>query len=226
MTRSHLAQRHHVGGNGVDGITPEQMHIGMTGRDLPGLTRAATQIEARLMLGARRHARALEHMEAPIEVHRRGTAPERLHDGDVLVHLRVAVFLGQPDAVLQGFVIALPGNQVDRHAPARKLVHRADHAGEQHRIDIARSGRDQHLDGAGAGQHHRRADVGIPAGRRHRHQQIFEACSLGSPGDLLEEVHRGRHHAVATAVGDGVAGGGQKPAEFEGSQAGGHDQST
>ena len=217
VARSTFADVAHVGGDRLGRVAPEQVHIGVTGRQLPGFRRATAEVEAWVWslqwLG--RDPRAVDLVVAALEGDRPALGPQRLEDADLFVHQRVALFLGQQDAVLDRLGIALPGDQVDRDPTVRQLVHRSDHPGQQHRVHVARARCHQHADRPRARQNHRRADVGIPAGPGDGHQQVLETGFFSGSDHPVEHRHRRRHRRVAIGVGRGITGSGQEPAKLE-----------
>ena len=159
--------------------------------------------------------RALQLIELAIERHGTARRPQRLQDRDLLVHDLVALFLAPLHAFGSVLGLALAGDQVDADAAAGELVEGRDHLGQQHRIDVARPGRHQHAHRLRAGDHHGARNPRLPAGGLHRHQHVFEACRFGRLHDLVEKIERRRHQSVGLAVGRGVAGSRQEPAELQ-----------
>ena len=213
----HAADLDHVGADALVGVAPEEMHVGVLGRDLPGLLRAAAEIELGigLLQRMRPDLRALQLVELAVEGHRAARRPQRLQDRDLLVHDLVALFLAPLDAFRRVLGLALAGDQVDADAAARELVEGRDHLRQQHRIDVARPRRHQHADRLGARHHHGARDPRLPAGGLHRHQHVFEARRLGRLDDAVEQRQRRRHLRARQPIGRGVARGRQEPAEFQ-----------
>src|SRR6185312_5479257 len=83
----HLADHRHVVANAIVGVAPEQMDVGVLGRDLPRLLTAAAEIERRMRLleRPRPDLRALELVELAVEGHRR-LGPQELQQRDLLLH--------------------------------------------------------------------------------------------------------------------------------------------
>ena len=169
-----------------------------------------------LLQGLWRDASTLQGMEAALEIHRATGGPQRLHDGDVLLHQGVSVFLGQPDPLGRCLGLALSGYQVQRQAAAGKLVEGGAHLGQLHRADIAGPRGDQRLDTFGPGHRHGAADPGLPAGGGDGDEEILEAGRLGGLHHAVEQLCRGLDELAAVAIAGGVAGGRQEPSELSG----------
>ena len=159
----------------------------MPGRQFPGLTRAAAEIELwkRLLPWPRPDVRARDRVELALEVDRPPRGPERLEDRNLLLHQRVALFLAVAHTLAFDLAFVLARDQVDADAPARHLVESRNHLRQQHRIDVAGPRRDQRLDLRRTRRHERAGDPGLPANRTHGNQEIFEA-----------RFFSGLHHAV------------------------------
>ena len=216
VRRGHGADLGHVGADALVGVAPEQVNVGMLGRDLPGLPAAAAEIESRMRLLQRMRPdlRLVELVE--LAVMGDGVLrPQLLEERHLLFHDFVALFLAPLDAFGGVLRLALARDQVDADAPARELVEGRDHLRQQHGIDVARPRRHQHADRLRARDHHRRGDPRLPARGLHRHQHVFEARRLGRRHDLVEQLERRRDLGVGEPIGRGVAGGRQEPSEFE-----------
>ena len=101
VPRGHALNLCHVGADALVGVAPEEMDIGMLGRDLPGLPGAATEIEfrERRLQRVRPDLRAFELIELAIESERAARRPQRLQDRDFLVHDLVALLLAPAHAL-------------------------------------------------------------------------------------------------------------------------------
>ena len=159
--------------------------------------------------------RAGQRVEFALEMNRTARGPQRLQDRDLLLHQRIALFLGVAHALAFDFALVLAGDQIDADAATRHLVEGRDHLGQQHRIDVAGPRRDQRLDLRGARRHERAGDPGLPAHRAHRDQQILEARLFRRLHHAVTQFGRTRHLRLDQTIGRGVAMRGQIPAEFE-----------
>ena len=217
VLRRHRADLGHVGADALVGVAPEEMDVGMLGRNLPGLLRPAAEIEFGIGLLQRigPDLRALQLIELAVEMERPARGPQRLQDRDLLLHDLVALFLAPLDPFGRVLRLALAGDQVDADATARQLIEGRDHLGQQHRVDVARPRRHQHAHRLGARHHHGAGDPGLPAGGLDRHQHVFETGRFGGGDDLVEQRHRRRHLGARQPIGRGVAGGRQEPAELK-----------
>ena len=213
----HLPDLGDVGGDPLRQVAPEQMHVGMFRRHLPGLPRAAAEIEfrKRLLQRPRPDMGARQRMKFSLEVQRSARGPQCLQDRDFFLHQCVALFLGIAHALAFDFAFVLPRDQIDADATARHLVEGRDHLRQQHRIDVARSRRDQRLDRRRTRRHERARDPGLPAGRTYRDQQILEAGFFRGLHHAVAQYRRTRDLRRGDAIGRGVAMRRQIPAEFE-----------
>ena len=217
MRLRHLPDLGDVGSDPLRQIAPEQMYVGMFRRHFPGLARAAAKIEFRIWLlqRPRPDMRAGQFVEFAVEVQRAGMGPQRCQDRDLLLHQRVAFFLGVAHALGRDFTFVLARDQIDADAPARHLVEGRDHLGQQHRVDVAGARRDQRLYRRRPRRHERARDPRLPAGRADRDQEILKPRLLGGLHHAVAQFGRPRHLRRRHAIGRGVAMRGQIPAEFE-----------
>ena len=193
------------------------MHVGMLGRQFPGLARAAAEIEfwKRLLVRARPDMRAGQFVKFSFEVYRSARGPQRFQDRDFLLHQLVTLFLRIAHALAFDLALVLAGDQIDADAPARHLVEGRDHLRQQHRVDVAGPCRNQRLDGGRTRRHERARDPGFPAHRADRDQKIFETGRFRRLHHAVAQFGRARNLRIHQAIGGGVAMRGQIPAEFE-----------
>ena len=152
------------------------MHVGMPGRQFPGLARAAAEIDfwKRLLVRARPYMRSGQFVKLSVEIYRSMRGPQRFQDRDFLLHQHVTLLLRVAHALAFDLALVLTGDQIDADAPARHLVEGRDHLRQQHRVDVAGPRRNQRLDGRRTRRHERAGDPGFPAHRADRDQEIFE----------------------------------------------------
>src|SRR5262245_57375557 len=95
-------------------------------RHLPGLARAAAEIEFRegLLQRPRPDMRARKGVESALKMLWTAAGPQRLQNRDLLLHECIALFLGVADAFGLDLALVLAGDEIDADAPARHPVER------------------------------------------------------------------------------------------------------
>ncbi len=120
MLSRHAAQRDHVVGDLLDSIAPEQVDVGMLGRDFPCLARSAAEIELGVGLLERFRCELgfLQRVVLAGVIGGPFRGPQRLQDRDLFLHDLVAFFLGPAHALGDVLDLALAGDEIDRDAAA------------------------------------------------------------------------------------------------------------
>ena len=190
----------------------------MLGTDVAGGVGLAADVEAGpgVLVGLGVGVGTLELVVLAFPVDALVGGPERFHHLDGLVHDFVALVVAVGDAVAGEFARIASGDQVDVDAALGELVEGADHAGHLGGKDVARPGRDQHLQPGRPGRHHCGRDPGFPAGRGDGDEGVLEAGRFGGQGDALEHLHGGGDELVGVGEVGQVAVCGDVPAEADG----------
>ena len=189
-------------------LAPGQIGVGVSGRDLAGLRRGATEEDGWQRIGSSRQGGLLDAQVLTGRGHRGIGGPQPADDVEELAASRVAVLLLQEVAERPLLGALAAGDHVE-HQPALRLpLEGGRHLRGQRRADQPRAERHQVLQRLGAADQHRGTQPGVFAPQPGRRQHRLEPVDLGGLGELDEVFEVGRPvaaHGAAMPTGDQIA---------------------